>query len=174
MTPAAVGSELAVVDIVAFMAIAALAAQALLGLERLSVAGLAVRGTMCSVQHEVCLSIVIEAPLRPFDRRVAHCTIVGETIVVRVVMRVTATAVDRCIPEYLGLVAGRAFGIGMLAQEGEVREAVVEEQVFFPGHLVVAVGARRSLGAAMGVVVFVTLAAGCERLRLEDRLDMAG
>ena len=80
----------------------------------------------------------------------------------------------RCITEYLCLVAGRAFGVAVLAEEGETRQAMIEEYVFLPGLFIVAVAAHCALGSAVGVVVFVTLAASCQRLRLKQGLDMAG
>ena len=67
MAPTTVGSELSVMDIVARMAIAAKTAESGLHFQGLPVAGVAADGTVCAVENECSLCIVIETPLGPVD-----------------------------------------------------------------------------------------------------------
>lgn len=109
MTSSAVSAELSVMDVVACVAIAASAAQFCLDVKGLPVTGIAANGAMCAVESKCSLRVVVETPLRPVDRRMAHCAIIGEPVVVGVIVRVTIAAVFRCITEYLRLMAGRTI-----------------------------------------------------------------
>lgn len=51
---------------------------------------------------------------------------------------------------------------------------MIEEYIFRPGVFVVAIGAHRALCAAVRIIVFVTVATACQRLRFEQGLDVAG
>jgi len=82
MAPTAIETELTVVNIVGTVTIVAAATQLHLDVEWLPMAGFAVDVAMCTVEPEICLRIVIESPLRPVDRRMAKCAIIGKTVTV--------------------------------------------------------------------------------------------
>jgi len=162
MAPPAVGAKLPVMDVVARVAIAAAAAQIHLDFKGLPVTGVAADGAMRAVEQERSLCVVIKAPLRPVDRRMAHCAIIGESIVVRIVVCVTGAAVLRCVPEYLRLVAGRTIGVKMLAEQWEMRQVMIEKQVLLPRVLIVTICALCALGSGVRIVILVAFAATCE------------
>jgi len=55
-----------------------------------------------------------------------------------------------------------------------MRQAMIKEQVFPPGILVVAISALSTLGAAVRIVVLVAFTARRQRFRFEQRLDVTG
>lgn len=67
MTPATIGTELTVVNVIGPMTIAAEAAEPHLYVQRLSVAGIAFDIGVRAVQFERGLRTVVEAPLAPVD-----------------------------------------------------------------------------------------------------------
>lgn len=104
----------------------------------------------------------------------ADRAVVGKPIVMGVVFRVTSAAILRRITEYLRLMAGRAFGIGVFAEQWEMRQVMVKEYVFLPGLFIMAIAAHCALRSAVRVIAFMALAAACQRLRFIEGLDMAG
>jgi hypothetical protein len=97
MAPATIETEFAVVNVVGPMTVVATTAQPHLGFHRLPMTGFALGIAMRAVERETGLLVVIKAPLRPVDRRVAHCAVVGEAVSVGVVRLVTRHAVPRCV-----------------------------------------------------------------------------
>lgn len=172
MAPAAVGTELSVVDIVARVAIAAATAQISLRFQFLPMAGLATDGAVCSVEHEWSLGVVVKTPFCPVDRRVTRRAVIWESFFVRVVVCMAATAGLGCIPKDLRFVAGCAFGIRVLAEQREACQVVIEEHIFAPGDVVVTITAQGPLCAAMRVVVLVAFATARQWLGVEDGVDM--
>lgn len=81
-----------------------------------------------------------------------------------------ATAVFRRVTEYLRFVAGDALGVRVQAQQWKARQVVIEENVFLPRNIVVAVIAHCPLCAAVRIVTFVTFAATCQRFGIENGL----
>ena len=68
MAPTAIEAELTVVNVVGAMAIIAAATEPHLDVERLPMAGFAIRVAVRTVQRERRLLIMIEAPTGPIDR----------------------------------------------------------------------------------------------------------
>jgi len=85
MASAAVVAELSVMDVVCAMTVVASVAESELDFKRLAMARIATRIAVRTIQQEVCLSVVIKAPFRPVDRRVASSTIGRESVPVSVV-----------------------------------------------------------------------------------------
>ncbi len=77
------------------------------------------------------------------------------------------TAIVRRVTKNLRLVAGSTFRIAVFAQQGEPRQAMVEEQAFTPGLLIVTVGALCAQGSVMRVVILVAPTTACERFFFE-------
>ena len=67
MAPSAVETELTVMDIVGAMTVATSATEPELTFKGLAMARIATRIAMRTVQQEICLLVVIEAPFRPVD-----------------------------------------------------------------------------------------------------------
>lgn len=67
MTPATIGTELTVVNVIGPMAIAAKTAEPHLYVQRLTVAGVAFDIGMRAIQFERGLRAVVKAPLAPVD-----------------------------------------------------------------------------------------------------------
>jgi hypothetical protein len=172
MAPAAVGTELSVVDIVTCMTVAAATAELCLRFQFLSVTGFAADGLVGSVQNERCLGVVIKTPPGPVDWRMTQTAIIRETIVMWIVVHMAGTAVLRRITEDLRLMAGRAFGIRMFAEQRELSQVVIKEDIVPPRNVVMAVTAHFSLCTAVRVVIFVALAATRQRLGIEDGFDV--
>ena len=78
------------------------------------------------------------------------------------------------VAKTLSLVTGCTFGIAVFAQQWETRQAMVEEDVFSPRLLVVAVFADFPLGTFVRVVFLVTVAANRRGLSFKHRFNMAG
>jgi len=100
MTPATIGTELTVVNVIGPMAIAAEAAEPHLYVQRLAVAGVAFDIGMRTVQLERGLRAVVEAPLAPVDWRVTRCALVGKTIFVLIVVAMARDAICGRVSEY--------------------------------------------------------------------------
>lgn len=152
MAASTIEAELTVVNIVGTMAVVTAAAQPHLEVERLPMAGLAGGITMSAMKGEVRLTVVIEAPPQPVDRRVAKCATVGKTVTVRVFRRVARYAVHRRIPEFLSFVTIGAVRVAVLAKQREAGQAMIKEDVVTPRLLIVTVLAGISLGTLVGVV----------------------
>lgn len=145
MAATAVGSELAIVDIVGTMTVGTVLAQARLRSERLPVAAFACDFRVCAVQRETGLLVVIEKPLLPFDRVVAQRAFFTKATFVLVVLAMAADAVFRRVAEYMRLVAVTAIGFRVFTEQREAGEIVVEEDVVLPRGFTVAVEALRAL-----------------------------
>lgn len=115
MAPSTIKAELTVVNVVGTMAIVATGAESHLDIERLPMAGFAISIAMRAVKRKCRLTVVIEAPPRPVDRRVAKCATVGKAVAMRVFGRMARHAVHWRIPEFLSFMARRAVGIVVLA-----------------------------------------------------------
>ncbi len=85
MAPSAVETELTVMNIVGAMTVVTSVAELELNFKGLAMARIATRIAVRTIQQEVCLSVVIKAPFRPVDRRVASSTIGRESVPVSVV-----------------------------------------------------------------------------------------
>ena len=100
MTPATIGTELTVVNVIGPMAIAAEAAEPHLYVQRLAVAGIAFDIGMRAVQFESGLRAVVEAPLAPVDWRVTRCAIFWKAIFMLIVVAMARDAVSRRVVKY--------------------------------------------------------------------------
>ena len=100
MTPAAIGTELTVVNVIGPMAIAAETAEPHLYVQRLAVAGAAFDIGMRTVQFERGLRAMVEAPLAPVDWRVTRCAIFRKTIVMLIVVAMARDAISRRVSKY--------------------------------------------------------------------------
>jgi len=172
MAPATIESELSVMNVIGTMTVVAAAAELYLDRHRLPMTGFALRIAMRTVERKTGLLVVIETPLRPVDRRVAEYAVIGKPVSVGVLRLVTRHAVRGCVSKPLRFVAGRTFGVAMLAEQREPGKAMIEEDILGPRLLVMAVLANRSLGALVWIIVLMTQAAGCWRLSVEHRLDV--
>lgn len=152
MAPSTIKAELTVVNVVGTMAIVAAGTESHLDIERLPMAGFAISIAMSAVKRKCRLTVVIEAPPQPVDRRVAKCATVRKTVTVRVFRRVARYAVHRRIPEFLSFVTIGAVRVAVLAKQREAGQAVVKEDALTPRLLVVTVLAGISLGTLVGVV----------------------
>jgi hypothetical protein len=174
MTPATVGSELAVMDVIGTMTVGAVLAQARLHSERLSVTALARDIRVRTVKREARLLVVIEQPLLPFDRVVAKRAIFTEAPLVRVVFPVAADTGIRGITEYVRVVTLATFRLCVPAQQRKTCEIVIEEDIVLPRQFAVAVKALRTLRPLMGVIVLMARETVPSQFRFEDWLDVAG
>ena len=172
MATLTVGPELAVVDIVGQMAIRAIAPKTRLVSERPAMTGFAVRIGVCARQGEVSLQVVIERPLRPGDRVVAETAVGAEEAVVRLVVPVTIDTRLRGVAENMRIMAGIALGLFMLAEQRELRQAMVEEDLVLPGQFVVAILAGCAQGLFVWLVFFVTGETLGFQRHIEHRLDV--
>ena len=129
MTTPAVGPELAVVNIIGPVTIAAATSEAFHGAQWLPVAVIACGVDMRAAQRETGLQVVIELPCVPVHRVVAAGAIAGETAVVRVLIRVAIRARRGGIPKHLRVVAGIAIRLGMFAKQLKPRKGMVKPTV---------------------------------------------
>ena len=156
MATPAIRAELSVVNIIGAMTVAAAAAKTRHRGKRLPVAVIATNSCVRAVQREIGLHIVIELPLQPVNRVVARGAVVLEATVVRIVLAMTIHTIPRRILEYVRLVTRIAFLAAVLAEQREACQVVIEEHVFRPRYIVVAVLALDALRAQMRVVFLVT------------------
>ena len=159
MAPAAVGTKLSAMDIVARVTIVAASAELHLHFQFLSVASFAANELVCAVKNESSLGVVIKAPLSPVDRCVAHAAVVRETVVMGIIVHVATRAIFRRVAKDLRLVAGSALGVRVRTQKRETSQVVIEEDVLLPRNIIVAVTAHHPLGAAVRVIIFVAFTA---------------
>lgn len=173
MAAAAVGAELAIVDIISPVTVATAAAELLHVPQRLAVAGVAGNGVVRAVKREICQRVMVELPGLPVDGIVAVGTVAGIASVVWIFLGVTIDACTRGVTKAVRFVAGLAFRLSVSAKQREAGQVVVEEYVLFPGGLVVTVQALDALFPVMRIVFSMTVVtAGSDRY-VEDRLHMA-
>ena len=170
MALSTVRAELAVVDIIRPVAVRALATQLLLGGQGTPVAAFTRDVRVRTVQRKIRSGIVVEMPLLPVDRVVAGRADFSEAPLVLVVVPVAVDALLGCIAEHMSLVAVGALGFGVLAEQRETRQTMVEKDIVFPGALVVTVCANVTLRKLVRIIVLVTCEAGGFQFDLEYRL----
>ena len=173
MAARAVGSELAVVDIIRFVAIGAVATLLNLRCQWLPVAGFASDALMGSIELESGLCVVIKKCLLPVHRRVAKHASFAEPATMGVVFLVAGNALLRRVSEHVRVMALAALLFVVFAEQRKTGQAMVEEDIVLPGAFVMAVRTRYSQRRVMGVVVFVARQAVGRERRLEYRLDVA-
>ena len=173
MAAATVGAELAIVNVVGTVTIAAARAEPLHSGQVRPVAALAGHGFMRALEREIGQQVVIEHPGRPFHRVVTRGAVVAETAIVRVVFEMAIDARLGRVAEDVGFMAIRALGVGMCAEERESREVVVEKYVLVPGRFVVAILALDPLFALVGIVRGVTVVAARLQRHVENGFDVA-
>ena len=127
---------------------------------------------MLPVQLEFRIAVVVEAGL-PAGRRVAIPALAAEAAPMDVFRAMAGHAVGGCVLVALGRVARRASGLAVLAFQHEARRRVVEAPVL-PAVGRVAVAAGLTEGAAVGVVVAVTVIACARRLSVRRVRNVAG
>lgn len=113
MAAATIGAEFAVVHIVGAMAVAATAVCGLNPGERCAVTIVAANLSMCAVQREFSLYVMIEAPELPGNRVVAAVTAILEVALVRVIIAMAGNALDRFIRIGLGRMTTVTFLLAM-------------------------------------------------------------
>ena len=174
MAASAVEAEFAVVHVVGTVTIAAALAELRMCAQGLPMAMVAGHRGVRTQQREICLRIVIEAPLLPVDGVVTGGAVVVEATFVGIVVPMAVDAGGRRIAEDLRPVAVLALGLCVRTQQREPGQPMIEEDVLLPVGLVVALLAGGALRAFVRVVVFVAIvAAGVER-HFIDRLDVTG
>jgi len=109
MTPATVGAELAVMDVVGAMTVSAVLAQARLCSERLAMTAFARDVRVRTVERETRLRVVVKQPLLPVDRVVAKEAVLAKSPLVRVIVAVATDAVFWGILEYVRVVTLATF-----------------------------------------------------------------
>lgn len=159
MAASAVEPELAVMNIVGTMTIAAALAKACLCCERLPVAGFASHLGMSAIENEVGLQVVVELPLLPIDRIVATVAALIEPALVGIIVAMAITAGHWRIGEDFRFVAIVAACLLVCAEQRKACQAMIEEHVIGPGCFVVAVLAPRSLAALVRIVLSVAIVA---------------
>lgn len=132
MAAATVESELAIVNIIRPVAVAAAIAESQLHLERLAVAALARDSRVRAVQGEAGLLVVVEPPLSPVDRVVAAGAVLAEATVVWIFVAVAAGAIVGCVAEHVRVMALRALELGVRTEQRKLRQAMVEENIVRP------------------------------------------
>ena len=105
MTPAAIGTELTVMNVISPMAIATETAEPHLYVQGLAVAGAAFDLGMRAGQFERGLRVVVEAPLTPVDWRVTRCAIFRKTFFMLIVVAMARDTVNRRVAKYFCFVA---------------------------------------------------------------------
>ena len=126
MAAATVRSEFSVVYIIGSMAIGAAIAGFLHRRQRAAVAVVTGYVDVSSIEFEACLSIVIEQPQVPGDRVVAGLTVVFEHAVVRVIVTMTADAIDGGVSESPRLMTFVTLGIVVRTEQWKAGEIVIE------------------------------------------------
>jgi hypothetical protein len=94
---------------------------------------------MCAVERETRLQIMVEYPLLPRNRVVAHRAFFTEPSAMRILLPVAINAAFGRITKDVRLMACNAFHVRVIAEQWESRQPMVKEYVVFPGRLVVAV-----------------------------------
>ena len=141
----AIRAELTVMNIVASVAVGTLLAETCLGRHRASVTSLAGNFGVRTVERELRLRVVIEAPLLPVHRVVTGGASVVEPAIVIVVLPMAVDTLFRRVSEHMCLVAVATLRIVVLAKERETSQVMIEEDIVFPSALIVAVRAFKSL-----------------------------
>lgn len=172
MAPSAIEAELAVVYIVGLVTIVTPIAELELCLKRLAMTRFAIHIVVRTVQQERGLPVVIEAPFRPVDWRMANSTVAGESVPVAVVRCMARQTVGWRVTKSLSFVTGQAVGVAVFAQQRKARQTVIEEDVLGPRGFIVAVFAGDSLGTLVRIVFLVAVAACCWRLSVKQRFDV--
>ena len=116
MAAFAVTPEFAVVDVVGFVAIRAVASELCVPVKWSPVTGLTGDVAMSTGQGKVGLTVVIKRRFLPFDRVVAESAVVAEEAFVRVIIVMTVSAAFRRVAEDMRFMAGIAFGIVMFSE----------------------------------------------------------
>lgn len=132
MAAPAVVSEVAVVDVVGPMTIAAALAELGLPGERPPVAALAGHAGVRACERKAGLGVVLELPAQPVDGIVAARAIAGEPAFMLIVVCMAVDTVSRRSLKYPGLVAVVALGLGVPAEQRETRQVVIEKDVLDP------------------------------------------
>lgn len=127
-----------------------------------------------AVKYEIGLAVVVELPFGPVHRVMACGTVVVVSTLMRVFLEVTVDAYRGRVTKHMRFVAGLALLVGMLAQQREARQIVIEEHIVLPGRFVVAIAALDALLALMRIVFRVAVIAGRMQGDVEYRFDMAG
>lgn len=174
MATGAVRAELAVVDIVGAVAVAATHARAAHYGKWLPVACIARGIGVRPGQRKIRLPVVIELPCPPVHRVVARCAVIAITVRMRIVCGVAIDAGVRCIPERVRLMTGVAGGIDVLAEQRKTGQVVIEEDIALPGRVVVAVLAGDAQLTLVRVFLGMAIAAARRECDLENRFDMTG
>lgn len=155
MATTALGSELAAMHIV--LAVTCYARTRLLNAiaSRSRVARFALQSFVRARQRKLSLAIVVERPARPAHGVVAGPAVAAEPALVAIVVGMTIDALIRSILETPRLVASAALRVGVLANEGKSRQAVIEPNRRRPSAIAMALLALRPFLACMRIVVAV-------------------
>lgn len=175
MTSVAIFSEAPAVNVVSAMAVGAVVSQVDLSGDRSAVAGLAGELHMRAIERKIGLSAVVEPPEVPPVRVVAQTAPGAEPAAMFVVLRVAISTGQGGALERRRGVALLADGDGMLADQREPGQIMVEENLDQPAPFVMATGAFRAFLALVSVILSVAIdARGAEFLFLELTLMARG
>jgi hypothetical protein len=123
---------------------------------RIRVTTLAAQLGVGAQQVEIGILVVVEVHAGPFRIIVTKRAILSALSAVHVVQAVTVVALLGCVLEALRRVAGCATGLQVLPAQGKIR-AVVIKCLLGPAGVVVAVATGFTKGAAVDVVILVTV-----------------
>ena len=174
MAASAIRPEFAVMNVIRLVAIGTVAAESHLRLQWLPMTGFTVDASVCPVEPESGLCIVIEKCLLPLDRVVAKRALFAEASAVGIVLLVAVNALLRRVAEHVRVMTLGAVLLVVFAKKREAGQAMVEKDLVLPGVFVVAVCTRCSQRAVVSIVFFVAGQAVSGQRRIENGLDMAG
>lgn len=129
---------------------------------------------MCAVEFEIRLTVVVKAPKGPAVGVVARLAICPQTLLVRVVIRMTRrTGAGRSLKN-LGYVAFFTRDNGVLSDERKRCQVMIEPDVFRPTPLAVAVFAALSQPALVNIIGAVAVVTAGSKLLLADGAFVTG
>jgi hypothetical protein len=166
-------AEIPPVDIITAMTTATGIADFNITGNRARVAGLAPEIEVCTVDLEACLQGVVELPARPVGRNVAKTAIGAEFPLVGVIIKMTIDTGFGRIPESGGFMTIAAHRVFVRSDKRKDRQPVIEQHIFCPAGLVVALATSFAELVLVRIIVLVARIAIRFEKDFMDRLDVA-
>lgn len=174
MTTAAIRTEITVVYIISVVAIVALCRLLLLFIQGLEMTAVAMDLFMRTANLEIGC-IVIKRPDQPVVRVMALFAILTQSLLVDVIALMTILATGPCILERRRQVAGFTAQNGMLPNQGEITQVMVEMHILQPpAGCVMALIAVFPQLRLMRIFMLMAAIAGLVRFALGRRVLMTG
>jgi hypothetical protein len=117
-----------------------------------TVAGQTIQPLMFAIQNKTGFGVVIKRPQQPVVGVVAATAICAQAALVSIIVYMAVHALAGCIMEGLAGMAVLAYRLGVISQQRESCEGVIEADLFRPARLVVTI---RALFTQLAVVRFV-------------------